>query len=524
MAYPIAHIIGNPSKVLDVGLDHDNPINQFIIDADKFLEQGNWPQALYCAEQAAKLADHELDDPNQARALVRHAEIHRAQGHDEEVLQCYRKAASLFERSNKTPQLAITQTYESEIHRAHQRWDQVIYNCLLARNTFASLKEDSNRAGKTLEAAKYAEWEEKIRRVLEEASRQPRPPEPSPQDATTPPNIKSGAPENSSAGSVHFRLDIAVPDLVYQGRKFQLSVALRPASSPMLAEGAPQANVASGDMYVDMSKSEPGIIQILVSALECEIHDLSSYNQRIFPNRPPPVSQFFLTPQQLGKIDILVKAYQGQFFLGNAQAHTICERPETGGQQPSQPPAPKPAPTLRNSPGPAPVHGSARARRRGEIEFTQLPIVREPIPAGTARNVVGLEHDHVAVKELIIHDQRYEIELLRGRRHVLLTPGHTYVTMLVKGDSMDKIIADGSYVIVHLLENGEVAEGGDIVVSEISDDGEVTLKKCAVHDGIRYLEAQSTNPEFQDYQDVIDEIDVRIRGIVIALLRPVREE
>jgi len=385
---------------------------------------------------------------------------------------------------------------------------------------------------------------------------------------------------------------------------------------------------------------------MLVSAPDCEIHDFSLYNLRIItPDPAPSTAHLHLTPKRLGAIDILVKAYQGQSFLGNAQIRTICKPfqetasapllrsakltasweenqlrelyfmlgldPENladkeHGYQVIQDAIKRGAldrelSKLRNQllehlneddlrrlclrlaidyevlPGvgeldktrellfhlkhhgripdllkecrrlypsipwevyvKTPRDASEKARSghtatsgfvlaspQSLIKFTQLPVLREPIPAGESRNVSSLEHDNAGVSELIIDDQRCKIELSRGRKRVLLAPGHSYVTMPVSGNSMNKIILEGSYVVIHLLDDGERPVSGDIVAAESVDSDEVTLKNYVIEGDSHYLEAQSTDPEFQNYRVLVDNVNVRIRGVVIAILKPVREE
>ena len=79
----------------------------------------------------------------------------------------------------------------------------------------------------------------------------------------------------------------------------------------------------------------------------------------------------------------------------------------------------------------------------------------------------------------------------------------------VRGDSMrNAAILEGDIVIMEFRE----AKHGDIVAALI--DGETTLKRFVVHNGVPYLRA--SNPK---YPDLIPARELVIQGVLIALLR-----
>jgi SOS-response transcriptional repressor LexA len=79
----------------------------------------------------------------------------------------------------------------------------------------------------------------------------------------------------------------------------------------------------------------------------------------------------------------------------------------------------------------------------------------------------------------------------------------------VRGDSMrNAAILEGDIVIMEFRE----AKHGDIVAALI--DGETTLKRFVVHNGVTYLRA--SNPK---YPDLIPARELVIQGVLIALLR-----
>lgn len=89
--------------------------------------------------------------------------------------------------------------------------------------------------------------------------------------------------------------------------------------------------------------------------------------------------------------------------------------------------------------------------------------------------------------------------------------------LLVRGDSMDKVIHDGHYAILaktDRVESGEVA-------AVICNGNDATLKRVAIlEDGI-VLQPSSTNPEYKS-QMFIDEAaeDVRVIGKLVAVMSP----
>jgi len=79
----------------------------------------------------------------------------------------------------------------------------------------------------------------------------------------------------------------------------------------------------------------------------------------------------------------------------------------------------------------------------------------------------------------------------------------------VRGDSMrNAAILEGDVVIMEFRE----AKHGDIVAALI--DGETTLKRFVVQNGVPYLRA--SNPK---YPDLIPARELVIQGVLIALLR-----
>jgi hypothetical protein len=180
------------------------------------------------------------------------------------------------------------------------------------------------------------------------------------------------------------------------------------------------------------------------------------------------------------------------------------------------PPPPPSSPSPPTSSGP---------RSPYSVEFTQLPVLREPIHAGAPRDLTTLlldmGHDSIAADQLLIENRAYSINPLRGSGPVRVTSGQRYVAIPVKGNSMvDSGILQDDYVVLRILKESEKPCNGDIVAAEEAGDNEVTLKQYIVSGGRRYLQARNTNSlKWRNYNCEIDD-NVVIRGIAIAILRP----
>lgn len=185
-------------------------------------------------------------------------------------------------------------------------------------------------------------------------------------------------------------------------------------------------------------------------------------------------------------------------------------------QADAQPPAlPSPTADKRTQ---APTR--APAPEYGWIELVHPFVLKQPIPAGAPRDLASLPHYNVEVRQLVIQDKPYLVKPLRKKRRVLLSTGHTYFIVPVRGDSMDlRDIAQDDFVVLEQVESREGLANGDIVAAEVTGEREATLKQYSrKSDGRAFLQARSSNPDWQDYSIEIDG-DVWIRGVVVAVLK-----
>jgi hypothetical protein len=129
------------------------------------------------------------------------------------------------------------------------------------------------------------------------------------------------------------RLDAALPEQVHLGRAFDLAVAVRRKSSPLLTEDD-LTRVHSGDVQVAWTEGEPyARLRLQVSAPECEIHGDDSYSFRLQPGQDSPAFYFHLTPTKVGEIGVIVRLYQEQDCLGSTRVHTVAREQIVGAVQ-----------------------------------------------------------------------------------------------------------------------------------------------------------------------------------------------
>ncbi|MEJ6388956.1 transcriptional repressor LexA [Gymnodinialimonas ulvae] len=135
--------------------------------------------------------------------------------------------------------------------------------------------------------------------------------------------------------------------------------------------------------------------------------------------------------------------------------------------------------------GAMPVEAAAAA--------TELPVMGK-IAAGVPIEAISQVAAHVAVP------------------HQMLGTGRSHYALEVKGDSMiDAGINDGDIVVI---EEGDTAENGDIVVALVEDQ-EATLKRLRRKSGMIALEA--ANPAYETR--MLRDDQVKVQGKLVGLIR-----
>lgn len=153
----------------------------------------------------------------------------------------------------------------------------------------------------------------------------PAPPEPSPY--VMEPQVPK---EAALPPVVRLRVDAAVPQQVALGQAFDLAVAVRQLSSPVLSEtDLPQ--VRTGDVKVAWPETDACInLRVRVSTAECKIEGESSYAFQLYRDQDSPVFYFQLTPQRPGRISIIITVYQEENWLGAARVATLVQEQVVG--------------------------------------------------------------------------------------------------------------------------------------------------------------------------------------------------
>lgn len=136
------------------------------------------------------------------------------------------------------------------------------------------------------------------------------------------------------------------------------------------------------------------------------------------------------------------------------------------------------------------------------LELLELPLYGS-VAAGALATIEGVLNDsleHISIPSRFIQRYRHCKDLF---------------AMIVNGDSMNKIIQDGSVVIAKPLELNQYNDG-DIVI--FSHNNDYSLKRYVPNDleGFILFKAESTNPDFKDIpisKDTLD--DLKIYGKVI---------
>jgi hypothetical protein len=129
------------------------------------------------------------------------------------------------------------------------------------------------------------------------------------------------------------RLDVAVPRKVCLGRVFDVAVATRLSSSPLLeVEGLSQ--VRSGDTQILWIEGEVlAHLRLKFVAPECQIVGADHHTFFLAKGQESVIFYFHLIPQQIGDITVIVTLYQEHDTLGNARVRTTVIESVTGAVQ-----------------------------------------------------------------------------------------------------------------------------------------------------------------------------------------------
>jgi hypothetical protein len=120
------------------------------------------------------------------------------------------------------------------------------------------------------------------------------------------------------------RVDAAVPEQVFVNRTFDLAVAVRQMSSPLLAL-KDLTHVESGDLPTTWKAHIPFInLRAEVDAPDCEISGKTSIPFRLIRGKDASPLYFHLKPLREGDLSIVVTVYQEDYALGSARVSTVA--------------------------------------------------------------------------------------------------------------------------------------------------------------------------------------------------------
>ncbi len=126
------------------------------------------------------------------------------------------------------------------------------------------------------------------------------------------------------SGFTHLRLDTAVPAQVYLAQPFDVAIAIRQPTSPVLT-AAELTQVKSGALRPAWPTGASAIrLRVAVSASDCDIQGTDSYALQLYREQDSRIFYFQLIPRASGKISLIFTVYQEAFWVGSARAQTLA--------------------------------------------------------------------------------------------------------------------------------------------------------------------------------------------------------
>jgi phage repressor protein C with HTH and peptisase S24 domain len=155
-------------------------------------------------------------------------------------------------------------------------------------------------------------------------------------------------------------------------------------------------------------------------------------------------------------------------------------------------------------------------------DILQLFTISEEIPAGDfgPSGIDPFPIGTVEIDHLSINGHPYSIHSTRGRKIINLPIDQKFSVIKVKGDSMNQEnITEQDYVI---LRRVDTPANGDIVMAEIMGiDSHATLKRFSRDQDTITLKPHSSNPVHKPFVFKKVNEGFYIRGVVIAILKPI---
>jgi hypothetical protein len=134
-------------------------------------------------------------------------------------------------------------------------------------------------------------------------------------------------------GFMHLRLDTAVPGKVYHAQPFDVAVAIRQSTSPVLTVNELN-QVESGVLRTLWSPDASSIrLRVAINAPDCDIQGPDSYTLQLYQEQDSRIFFFKLIPRNLGEISLIFTVYQEAFWVGSARMQTIVQDKIVGSVQ-----------------------------------------------------------------------------------------------------------------------------------------------------------------------------------------------
>jgi SOS-response transcriptional repressor LexA len=178
---------------------------------------------------------------------------------------------------------------------------------------------------------------------------------------------------------------------------------------------------------------------------------------------------------------------------------------------------------LPATPEPKQRVGIGKRQRQIHSMLRIFPVLQE-IPAGDPKGS-GFSSEPIAyveIERMTIDGEPYRVETLQSSKVVRVTNLDDCVVLKVSGDSMDQAgIADGDYILVRRQDD---ARSSEIVAVEIvGEDTRATLKEFIKRGKKIVLRPNSSNAEHVERVFSREEDGFHIRGIALAVLKPLEE-
>lgn len=134
-------------------------------------------------------------------------------------------------------------------------------------------------------------------------------------------------------GFEHLRLDTAIPSKVYNAQPFDIAVAMRQLTAPVLTVDELH-RLKPGSLQPSWPSDSSSIqLRVEINAPDCDFSGADSYNFQLYQGQNSPVYYCKLIPRSLGEISLIFSVFQGAFWIGSARISTLVQDKIVGNVQ-----------------------------------------------------------------------------------------------------------------------------------------------------------------------------------------------